>query len=134
MLILALGLSLAGLALIRIGLRQGRRDAIFSVAFWATFPEFARYRLKRLGPDDWLMVWKKGSTPSQWLSKLLWLALPKEITVRIVRGSCPLTGTAGCCAGGCASTWPGGATAGAGGTATAGPPGAVCTVCATGAV
>ena len=50
MLILALGLSLAGLVLIRIGLRQGRRDAIFSVAFWATFPEFARYRLKRLGP------------------------------------------------------------------------------------
>ena len=50
MLILALGFSLAGLALIRIGLRQGRRDAIFSAAFWATFPQFARYRFKRLGP------------------------------------------------------------------------------------
>ena len=50
MLILALGISLAGLALIRIALRQGRRDALFSAAFWATFPQFARYRLRRLGP------------------------------------------------------------------------------------
>ena len=50
MLILALGLSLAGIVLLRVALRQGRRDAIFSAAFWATFPEFARYRLKRLGP------------------------------------------------------------------------------------
>jgi hypothetical protein len=51
-----------------------------------------RRRLKRLGPDDWLMVWKKGSTPSLWLSKLIWLALPKEMTVRIVRGSCHVKG------------------------------------------
>ncbi len=50
MLILALGVSLAGLALIRIALRQGRRDALFSATFWATFPQFARYRLRRLGP------------------------------------------------------------------------------------
>jgi len=50
MLILALGLGLAGFVLIRIALRQGRRDALFSATFWATFPEFARYRLKRLGP------------------------------------------------------------------------------------
>src|SRR2546425_7452562 len=50
MLILALGVSLAGLAPIRIALRQGRRDALFSATFWATFPQFARYRLRRLGP------------------------------------------------------------------------------------
>jgi hypothetical protein len=50
MLIVALGLSFAGFILIRIGLRQGRRDALFSATFWATFPQFARYRLKRLWP------------------------------------------------------------------------------------
>ena len=50
MLILALGLGLAGFVLIRIALRQGRRDALFSATFWATFPQFARYRVKRLGP------------------------------------------------------------------------------------
>jgi hypothetical protein len=51
-----------------------------------------RRRLKRLGKDDWLMVWKKGATPSPWLSKLIWMALPEEITVRIVRGSCYVKG------------------------------------------
>ena len=50
MLILAVGLVFAGIILLRIALRQGRRDALFSATFWATFPEFARYRLKRLGP------------------------------------------------------------------------------------
>ena len=50
MLILAVGLAFAGIILLRIALRQGRRDALFSATFWATFPEFARYRLKRLGP------------------------------------------------------------------------------------
>ncbi len=50
MLILALGLAVAGFVLIRIALRQARRDALFSATFWGTFPEFARYRLKRLGP------------------------------------------------------------------------------------
>jgi hypothetical protein len=50
MLILALTLSLTGLLLLRIALREGRRAALFSTAFWATFPQFARYRLKRLGP------------------------------------------------------------------------------------
>ena len=49
-LILALGLSFAGFALLRVALRQGRRDAVFSAAFWVTFPQFARYRLRRLGP------------------------------------------------------------------------------------
>jgi hypothetical protein len=50
MLIVSLGLSLTGIVLLRIALRQGRRDALFSTTFWATFPEFARYRLKRLWP------------------------------------------------------------------------------------
>jgi hypothetical protein len=50
MLIVAVGLSLAGMVLLRMALRQGRRDALFSATFWVTFPEFARYRLKRLGP------------------------------------------------------------------------------------
>ncbi|TMF07718.1 MAG: hypothetical protein E6I37_16965 [Chloroflexi bacterium] len=50
MLILALGLCFAGFALLRIALRQGRRDALFSTAFWVTFPQFARYRIRRLGP------------------------------------------------------------------------------------
>jgi hypothetical protein len=51
-----------------------------------------RRRLKRLGKDDWLMVWKKGNHPSLWLPKLVWMALPKEITVRMVRGSCHVKG------------------------------------------
>jgi hypothetical protein len=51
-----------------------------------------RRRLKRLGKDDWLTVWKKGNHPSLWLPKLVWMALPKEITVRIVRGSCHVKG------------------------------------------
>lgn len=50
MLIVGLGLVAGGLILIRIALRQGHRDALFSAAFWLTFPQFARYRLKRLGP------------------------------------------------------------------------------------
>jgi hypothetical protein len=51
-----------------------------------------RRRLQRLGRQDWLVVWKKGSNPSLWLPKLLWLALPKELTVRIVRGRCHVKG------------------------------------------
>jgi hypothetical protein len=50
MLILALGLSAAGTVLLRIALRQAQRAALLSTAFWATFPQFARYRLKRLWP------------------------------------------------------------------------------------
>ncbi len=51
-----------------------------------------RRRRQRLGRQDWLVVWKKGSNPSLWLPKLLWLALPKELTVRIVRGRCHVKG------------------------------------------
>src|SRR2546430_7990277 len=50
MLIWGLGLGLAGILLLRIALRQARRVALFSSAFRQTFPEFARYRLKRLWP------------------------------------------------------------------------------------
>jgi hypothetical protein len=51
-----------------------------------------RRRLKRLGKDDWLLVWKKGGNPSRWLPKLLWMALPQQLTVRLVRGSCYVKG------------------------------------------
>lgn len=54
-----------------------------------------RRRLKRLGREDWLVAWKKGTTPSRWLSEPIRLALPKEITVRIVRGSCGVKGFRG---------------------------------------
>jgi len=50
MLIWGLGLCLAAILLLRIALRQARRVGLFSSAFWVTFPEFARYRLKRLWP------------------------------------------------------------------------------------
>jgi len=50
MLIVSLGLSLTGIVLLRIALRQGRRDALYSTTFWATFPQFARYRIRRLWP------------------------------------------------------------------------------------
>jgi hypothetical protein len=50
MLIVSLALCLTGFILLRIALRQGQRAALFSSAFWVTFPEFARYRLKRLWP------------------------------------------------------------------------------------
>jgi len=45
-----------------------------------------------LGKDDWLVVWKKGTNPSLWLPALAWAALPSQITVRIVRGSCYVKG------------------------------------------
>jgi len=50
MLIWGLGLSFAGLVLLRSALRLGRRAGLFSSAFWVTFREFAPYRLKRLWP------------------------------------------------------------------------------------
>jgi len=49
-LIWGIGLCLLGFALLRIAIREGRRVALFSRAFWITFPEFARYRRKRLWP------------------------------------------------------------------------------------
>jgi hypothetical protein len=50
MMIWGLALCLTGAVLLRIAVAQGRRVALFSSAFWVTFPEFARYRLKRLWP------------------------------------------------------------------------------------
>ncbi len=51
-----------------------------------------RRRLQRLGKGDWLMVWKKACNPSLWLPQAIWQALPKQLTVRIVRGSCYVKG------------------------------------------
>lgn len=51
-----------------------------------------RRRLKRLGQGDWLVAWKTGCSPSLWVPAPLWALLPKEITVRIVRGSCYVKG------------------------------------------
>jgi Transposase DDE domain len=51
-----------------------------------------RRRLKRLGQNDWLVCWQKGSSPSRWLPKPLWQALPGQLTGRIVRGSCYVKG------------------------------------------
>jgi hypothetical protein len=49
-LIWGLALCLLGVVLLRIALREGRRAALFTRAFWITFPEFAPYRRKRLWP------------------------------------------------------------------------------------
>jgi hypothetical protein len=49
-LIRGLLLCLVGVLLLRLALRAGQRGALFTAAFWLTFPEFARYRLKRLWP------------------------------------------------------------------------------------
>jgi hypothetical protein len=46
-----------------------------------------RRRLKRLGKNDWLVKWKRSVNPSRWMSLEQWQALPKEQTVRVVRGS-----------------------------------------------
>jgi len=51
-----------------------------------------RRRLKRLGRNDWLVEWKKGSNPSLWLPFAQWAALPKQLTLRIVHGSCFVKG------------------------------------------
>jgi hypothetical protein len=51
-----------------------------------------RRRLQRLGKEDWLVLWKKGCNPSLWLPEAIWQVLPKQITVRIVRGNCYVKG------------------------------------------
>ena len=50
MLIWGFALCLLGVILLRIAIREGRRTGLFSRAFWITFPEFARYRRKRIWP------------------------------------------------------------------------------------
>ena len=49
-LIKGLLLCLAGFLLLQLAVRSGRKSALFTTAFWLTFPEYARYRLKRLWP------------------------------------------------------------------------------------
>jgi hypothetical protein len=51
-----------------------------------------RRRLKRLGKNDWLIQWKKGCTPSPWLSALQWAGLPDQITVRAIKAICQQKG------------------------------------------
>jgi len=45
-----------------------------------------RRRLKRLAKNDWLVLWKKGSQPSPWWTTLQWAGLPKQMTLRVVKG------------------------------------------------
>jgi hypothetical protein len=46
-----------------------------------------RRRRQRLGKNDWLVEWQRSPNPSLWLPLAQWLALPKQMTVRMVRGS-----------------------------------------------
>lgn len=46
-----------------------------------------RRRLKRLGPNDWLIQWKKGAGASPWMSLSQWQGLPQILTLRAVKGS-----------------------------------------------
>ena len=46
-----------------------------------------RRRLKRLGHNDWLVRWKKGASPSPWMTLLQWQGLPDTMTLRAVKGS-----------------------------------------------
>jgi hypothetical protein len=43
-------LCLAGIVLLRFGVREASRAALFSSTFWITFREFASYRRRRLWP------------------------------------------------------------------------------------
>jgi hypothetical protein len=47
-----------------------------------------RRRLRRLGRADWLVLWRRGQKPSPWLSALQWAGLPKQMTLRAIKGSC----------------------------------------------
>jgi hypothetical protein len=49
-LIRGLLLCLAGFLLLRLSIRAAQRLALLTGAFWLTFREYARYRLKRLWP------------------------------------------------------------------------------------
>jgi hypothetical protein len=45
----------------------------------------SRRRRRRLGPNDWLILWKRRVSPSAWLSPLQWPGLPTELTPRAVK-------------------------------------------------
>jgi len=48
-----------------------------------------RRRLRRLGPNDWLLTWTASSScTSPWLSPLIQGLLPTQMTLRAVKGSC----------------------------------------------
>ena len=47
-----------------------------------------RVRLKRLARNDWLILWGKNPKPSPWLSLLQWAGLPKQMTLRAIKGRC----------------------------------------------
>ena len=40
-----------------------------------------------MGKQDWLVQWQRSPSPSLWLPLAQWLALPQQMTVRMVRGS-----------------------------------------------
>lgn len=46
-----------------------------------------RRRRQRLAKNDWLLEWQRSPNPSLWLPLGQWLALPKTMTVRLIRGS-----------------------------------------------
>jgi hypothetical protein len=46
-----------------------------------------RQRLKRLGKNDWLIRWKANPRRSPWMSPLQWASLPKQMTLRAIKGS-----------------------------------------------
>lgn len=45
-----------------------------------------RRRRQRLAKNDWLILWQKNAKPSPWLSALQWAGLPREMSVRVVKG------------------------------------------------
>jgi len=47
-----------------------------------------RRRTRRLAPNDWLIRWNKGSTPSPWMEAAQWESLPGQMTLRAVKGCC----------------------------------------------
>ncbi|MHB8523597.1 MAG: IS4 family transposase [Limisphaerales bacterium] len=51
-----------------------------------------RRRVRRLARNDWLIVWQRSATPSPWLSSLQWAGLPKEMTLRAIKGRCYVKG------------------------------------------
>ena len=46
-----------------------------------------RRRVRRLGPKDWEVQWRRARRPSALLSALEWSQLPETLTLRVVRGS-----------------------------------------------
>jgi hypothetical protein len=47
----------------------------------------ARRRRRRLGPNDWLIEWKKGPHASPWMTLAQWAGLPDTLTLRVVKGA-----------------------------------------------